>query len=156
GLANRARLVLAESHDDDLAGFKDRTDAHGNRLVGHIFFAEKAGRGIPASDWIERHAASPAGPRGPRLVEANVPGSADAQHLQVNAADFADELLVTLAIIIDLFFWNGPIGDVNVLRSNVHMTKERLLHPAVVTVNVVLGHRVVFVQVKRDYPREIE
>ena len=39
---------------------------------------------------------------------------------------------------------------------NVDVVEERLVHPAVVAVRVVRRHRVVFVEVERDDPREIE
>ena len=46
--------------------------------------------------------AGPAVARRARLVEADVAGAADAQHLQVDAAGPADLLLVAQAIILDV------------------------------------------------------
>ena len=94
------RLVLAEGHDDDLAGLEDGADAHGQGLVRHVLLAEEAAGGVAARHRIERDQARAAVARRAGLVEADVAGAADAQDLQVDAAGPADQLLVAGAVVL--------------------------------------------------------
>ena len=117
GLLHDRRLVLAERHDDDLAGFEDRADAHRQRLVRHVLLAEEAAGGVAARHRIERDQARPAVARRARLVEADVPGAADAEDLQVDAARPANLLLVAGAVVLGLVGRDRAVGNVDVLRS---------------------------------------
>ena len=55
GLTNDRRLVLAKRHDDDFPRLHDRADAHRQRLLRHVLFAEKVRGGIAARHRIERY-----------------------------------------------------------------------------------------------------
>ena len=90
GPRHNGRFVLAEPHEDDLAGLQDGADAHRDGLLRHVVFAEKAAGGVAARHRVERHQARSAVARRARLVEADVPGAADAEDLQVDAARPAD------------------------------------------------------------------
>ena len=85
-----------------LRRFEDGADAHRERLVRHVFLAEEAAGGVAARDRVERDQARAAVARRARLVEADVPGAADAEELQVDAAGPADLLLVAGTVILDL------------------------------------------------------
>ncbi len=95
-------LVLAGCDQDDLAGFENGPDAHGDRLDRDVLGAEEvSGRG-PAGDRIERDQACAR--RGARagFVETDVPGLPDAQNLEVDAARIVDRALVLAAVGVDL------------------------------------------------------
>src|SRR5262249_22722077 len=72
------RFVLAERHDDDLAGFEDGADAHRQRLLRHVLLAEEAAGGVAARHRIERHEPGTALPCRTGFVEADMTGTADA------------------------------------------------------------------------------
>ena len=115
GTADDRRLVLAEGQQADLAGGQDRADAHRDRLVGHVLFAEEiAGRVQP------RHAVQVDQPRaavagGAGLVEADVPGAADAQNLQVDPAGLGDRC--SYAAQYSSTFVARAVGDVDVFGA---------------------------------------
>ena len=110
GLAHNRRLVLAERHDDDLAGFHDGADAHRQRLVRHVFLAEEIARSVAARHWIERDGARSAMARRAGFVEADVPAAADAEDLQIDAARPANLLFVAGAIFLDIGVGIMPSG----------------------------------------------
>src|SRR5262245_36650336 len=74
-------LVLAEREGNDLLGLQYGDDTHGEGLLRDVLLAEEAAGGVPAGDRVQRHQPGPAGAGGPRLVEPDVPGPADAQDL---------------------------------------------------------------------------
>ena len=155
-LAHDRRLVLAEGHDDDLARLHDRADAHGQRLVRHVVFAEEVARGITPRHRIERHRPRPALARRARLVEADVPAAADAEDLQIDASGPANHLLVVDAMLVHFAARHRAVRYVDVLLGNVDVAEKRLVHPAAIAVRVVGRHRVVFVEVEGDDARKIE
>src|SRR5262249_24387232 len=150
------RFVLAEGHDGDLPGFHDGADAHGQRLLRDVLLAEEAARGVAARHGVERDLAGAAVARGTGLVEADVPGSTDAQDLQVDAARPAKLLLVSRAVVDGVLGTDHPVRDVDVVRLDVNVVKKRLIQPAPVTLRVLRRHRIILVEVEGDDAREIE
>src|SRR5207244_9470791 len=116
---------------------------------------ETAG-GVPAGDGVKRHQSSAAMRRRPRLVEADVARSSNAQDLKVNAPYSANHLLISSAIVLYLAVFDHSIGNMNLVCRNVDMIEKRLLHPAAVALLVRRRHGKVFIQVKSDDPREIQ
>src|SRR5205823_9611176 len=112
-------LVFAEGHDDDLPGLQDGADAHRDRLVRHVLFAEKPAARVPAGNRVEGGQAGAAGAGRAGLVEPDVPGPADAEDLQVEAPGPADLQLVGGAVVLDLIGRDGAVGDVDVLSRDV-------------------------------------
>jgi hypothetical protein len=86
GAPDDRRLVLAGGDDHDLARGEDRRDAHRHRLARHVLLAEEVGGRVEARDVVEVDDARAALDPRARLVEADVPGLADAQQLEVDAA----------------------------------------------------------------------
>src|SRR5207248_9603436 len=84
GLLDDAGLALAEGQDEDLAGVEDVADAHGQGLDRHVLLAEEAGGGVAAGHRVERHQPRAAGARRTWLIEADVPGAANAEDLNVD------------------------------------------------------------------------
>ena len=82
----------------DLAGLEDRGDAHRDRLARHVLLAEEVGRGVLAGHQVEGDEPGAALEPRARLVEPDVPGRADAEELEVDAAGGADRLLVAPAL----------------------------------------------------------
>src|SRR4051812_31511732 len=78
-----------------------------------------AGEGDEAGAGIARRAG---------LVEADVPGAADAEDLQVEAARFGNLLFVALAERSDGIGGNGAVGDVDVFRIDVDEAEEVFVH----------------------------
>ena len=90
------------------------------------------------------------------LVEADVAVAADAQDLQIDAAGPADRLFVAQAVVLDFRERHGAVGNVDVLRRDVDVVEESLVHPAVVAVQIVRLHGIVFVEVEGDDARQVE
>ena len=122
----------------------------------HVLLAEEAAGGVAARHRVQRDQAGAAVLGGPRLVEADVAGAADAEDLHVDAAGLLDEQLVPRAVVLGLLRRRGAGGDVDVLVGDVDVVEERLPHPAVVGVRVVGRHRVVFVEVEGDDAGEVQ
>ena len=90
----------------------------------------------------------------PRLVEANVPVVADAQQLQVDAAAGAYLPLVVGEHCLGI--GGHAIGHARVLRADVDVVKEVLLHEAAVALRVVGGKPLVFVEVERAHLGKVD
>ena len=110
-------LVLAGGEDEDLAGLEDRGDAHRDRLARDVLLAEEVGGGVLPGHQVERD--KPGAALGARagLVEADVPGAADAEELEVDPAGRADRLLVAAALGLDLVARDVAARDVDVARG---------------------------------------
>ena len=91
---------------------------------------------------------------GAGLVEADVPGAADAQELNVDAARLGDLLFVPAAVVVHLLDRQRAIGHVPVAGRDVDQVEQVLAHEADVALQLVRLHRVVFVEVERDDVRE--
>src|SRR5262249_34203651 len=135
---------------------QDGANAHRQRLLGHVLLTEEGTGRIAARDRVERDQARATVPRRARLVEGDVAGTADAEHLQVDTAGAANLLLVAGTVILGLVDGDGAVRNVNVLRGDVDVVEERLLHPAPVTLRVVRLHGEVFVEVERHHAREVQ
>src|SRR5262249_45830339 len=140
----------------DLAGVENGADAHRDGLLGYVLLAEEAAGRVLARHRIERDQARAAMARRAGFVEADVPGAANAEDLQVDAAGPANALFVAGAIILDLLGPQGAVGHMNVLRRNVDVIEERFLHPAPVALRIVRRHGVIFVEIEGNDAREVE
>ena len=102
GQPDDLRLVLAPRHEDHPAGAQDRAHAHRQRGARRLLVAAEIARRIAPGERIEGDQAGGGSPGAARLVEADVPGAADAQDLEIEAAGLADQLLVAGAAGVDL------------------------------------------------------
>ena len=102
----------------------------------------------------ERFDAGAGAERGERLVEADVPGLADAQELQVNAAEALDGGLVAAAFLVQVA--REAIGQVGVPRINVHVAEQVVIHVVAVGVRVGGKQADILVEVERAAEREIK
>ena len=59
-----------------------------------------------------------------------------------------DGSLVIAAVLLGLFCRNGAGRDMDVGRQNVHMIKKGFMHPKVVAMWIIFGHRVVFIEIE--------
>ena len=80
-----------------------------------------------------------------RLVEADVAIVADAQQLQVNAADTVDDGVIAGALGRSVEV--RAIGQVDGLGADVHMVKQVAVHEAPIALGVLLRQAAVLVQV---------
>ena len=86
----------------DLARLEDRRHAHRDRFAGDVLLAEEIGRGVPPGHQVERDQPRPALGARAGLVEADVPGPADAEQLEVDASGGLDRRLVAAALVLDI------------------------------------------------------
>ena len=68
----------------------------------------------------------------------------------------ADLLLVALTILLHILRFDRAVGDVDVLRRDVDVVEEGLLHPAPVALRVVRLHGIIFIEIEGDDAREVE
>ena len=85
---------------------------------------------------------------GAGLVEADVPGAADAEQLEVDAPGLADGRFVPGALLVHPIARNVASGDVDVLRPDVELGEQILVHEPMVGVEAPGIHRVVLVEVE--------
>ncbi len=146
--AHDLRLVLPGGEDEDLPCLQDGGHPHGDRLPGDVLLAEKVGGAILSSHQVESDQPGAALDARSRLVESDVPGSPDAQQLQIDAARSADRLLVSPALRLYRFAGNVAPGDVNVGRRDVQLRKQIFHHEPMVGMEAPRSHRVVLIEVE--------
>ena len=76
------------------------------------------------------------------FVEAQLAFLADADHQQVQAAG---QFVEGRAIVGDFRLRNGPVGDVDVFREDVHLVDQRLVEAVVAALGFVAGRGVIFI-----------
>lgn len=154
GLGHGAGLVRPVGQQDDFPAFQDRAHSHGDGVDRHVLdLLEETGivlDGRPGQGFQPGPRTQGAG----RLVEADVAIRADAQDLNVDAADFLDSPLIPIAerpIVA-----GGTGGNVDVLPGNVDVLKEVLVHEVMVALRVV-GHQAhILVEVEGRHLREVQ
>ncbi len=156
GALHDRRLVLARRDQRDLARLEDRRDPHRDRLARHVVFAEEVGGRILAGDRVEGDEPRTRIGRRSGLVEADVAALADAEQLEVDAAHIGDGALEGGGMLGQALARHAAVRDVDVRRDDVHVGEQILPHVAPVAVRAVCAHRVVFVEVEGDHPREVE
>ncbi len=107
-------LVLARCDERDLSRLHDRRYTHRDRFGRHVVLAEEIGGGVAARDGVERDAAGARLGAGSRLVEADVPGLADAENLKIDSASVSDRGLVRVALVVDVVARNVAARNVDV------------------------------------------
>src|SRR5688572_2574112 len=73
-----------------------------------------------------------------------------AQNLQVNTASLFDLLFIILAMCLYTFFTDTPIGDMDISLVDINMVKKIYPHKTVITLQGIIGNRVIFVKIKCD------
>jgi len=149
-------LGLAPGQHHDSACVQDRAHTHRDRVPRHIGFAQEVPGGIPAGHGVEGDQTGARLASGAGFVETDVPGAADAEDLQVNAARLSDCPLVALAPAKDLRALHRAIGDVHVSGRNVDVAEQLLVHEPPVAFGVRAGQPVVLVEVERDHVLEAQ
>ena len=89
-----------------------------------------------------------------RLVEADVAVAADAEKLQINAAQRPDQLVVTAALRLDVL--RHAVRDVCVCLVDVDVVEQVGVHEVAVALLVVACQALVLVQVNRADLAEIQ
>mgnify|MGYP003300403364 CR=1 FL=1 len=145
GLLDDLGLVLAGGDQQDLAGVHDGADAHGVGLTGHIVLGgEEALVGLDGLlgqiDAVGAHGEVIGG-----LVEADVAVVADAQQLQIHAADSLDDGIVLSAGGLGIGILT--VGNVDGIGTDIHMVEQVLVHEVPVALVVGAGQAAVLVQV---------
>ena len=148
--------MLAQRDQQDLAGVKDRAQAHRDGLRGHVLLAKEIAGRVAPRDRVERAHPGAAIGQAKRFVEADVPVAADAQQLNVDAAGLANLLLVPAAMLLQLVRRSQPVGNENVLVFDVDPLEQVLVHPAAITLQPLAAQAQVFVEIEGHDAREIE
>ena len=148
-------LARAGRQEEDLAALHDGRYPHRQGLRRHLrlVVSEEARVGVDrALGQVDD--ARPAVPRGPRLVEGDVPVVPDPQEPDVARTDRLELLFVALTFLLTLL--SHSIEKVDVLRLDVDLAEEVLLHEEAVA--LVVGGREphVLVQVERPDLREVQ
>ena len=134
-----AGLVFAEAQQDDLPGRQDRAHAHGDRPARHVLLAEEiAGRVDPryAVQVIRRVRLSRAEPGSlkPMWPVRPMPSIWISMPPAVG-----DRPLVVVAELPHLVDRKRAVGDVDVLRRNIDVVEQILVHEAVIALQLVPG-----------------
>ena len=147
GAGNDVGLAGAGGQEEAAAAFDDGADPHGDGAARHLVF--------PAEEWPVllhgggRKRLNPgAGVKGgKRLVEADMPGLADAEDLQVDPAAPLDGRLVAAAFLVQVA--REAIGQVGVPRVHVHVAEQVVIHVVPVRVRVGREQADILVQIER-------
>ncbi|MCS4198969.1 hypothetical protein GGP93_000372 [Salinibacter ruber] len=83
-------------------------------------------------------------------------GAPDAEQHEVDSAGLFDLVLVLHAVALHGVRRNVAAGNVDLVRRNVDVVEEVLVHEPVVALQAARVHRVVLVEVKRYHVREVE
>ena len=89
-----------------------------------------------------------------RLVEADVPVGADPEHLQIDAPGIGDFTFVAHAL--GLRIRGRAVEKMPVLRLDVHVAEQVLLHEASIAARVIRRYAEELVEVERRDLREID
>ena len=147
-------LVLAGDDHQHLAGAHDGVGAHGVRLARHLVpGGEEALVGLNGLlgqvDAVGAHVKGVA-----RLVEADVAVVADAQQLQIDAAQAGDHRVIALALGLRVHV--GAVRQVDAVFRDVHMIEQVPVHEAPVALPVLARQAAVLVQVYRGDLGKVE
>ena len=96
------------------------------------------------------HLAGDRGVVGARFVEADVPGAANAQNLEVNTAAILDLLFVGGAVSGNFVALHRAGGKIDVFRLHVDVVEQIGMHEIPVGFRMVAVQAAVFVQVEGD------
>ena len=150
--ATIAALCSPKASMYDLPGVQDRTDPHRDGASWHVLFAEEVAGGVDACDAIQRDQPRSTSPPGPRLVEADVTGSTDAQNLHVNAtaiprsaASYCSQNRPTCSS------GSVPSGMWMLARIDIDQVEQVLLHEPHIALQLVRLHRKILIQIESHH-----
>src|SRR5215472_4040838 len=146
---------VAGGEQENFARFENCADSHGDGAARAFLPGAEELRIVVkrfAAQGFETRARRQA--RG-RLVEADMPVTADAENLEVNPTGGPDRLLVGSAVSI-VVSADATVGNVHIARRHVYVAKEILLHEVLETLRMRAGQALVFVKIERADLREIE
>ena len=139
-----------------LSRIEDRGDAHRDGFAGNVVLAEEVGGGVLPGHQVESDQPRATVEPRTRLVESDVSRSADAEDLEIDAADELYRFLVAVALVLGDPARKVPAGDVDIFRSDVELREEVLPHEPMVGVKASRVHREVFVEIEGDHVGEGE
>jgi hypothetical protein len=155
GFGDGGGFGIAGGEEQDLAGFEDGADAHGDGAAGAFFARSKKLGVVVYSFLVEDFQAGARAKAGRGFVEADVAIAADAKKLQVDAAGLADGVLIGFAVVV-VVAADGAIGDVDVVGIDVDVCKEIFLHEVMEALRMRGGEAEVFIEIESDDAGEIE
>ena len=148
-VAQGARFVVAIDDQQDLLGVAHRADADGQRGLRHLVRVVVEETGVGDKRILGQRAHTRArGQRGEGLVERDMPVDAATAHEQVDAAVGCDLILVALALRLGIRC--QTVEDIDILRRDVNMVKEILVHKVPVALVVLARQTDVLVHIEGD------
>jgi hypothetical protein len=153
---NNISLVLAPCHQRDFPRPQDGAHTHRDGKARHVLLAEKIRRRILTGDAVQRHEPGRRVLRRSGFIESDVSRAADAEDLQIDAAGLVDGPLVSRAVIEDGIHRHRAVRQMDVLRRDVEMLEQLLLHEAEIALAVVASQTVVLIEIEGDDILEAE
>ena len=147
-------LQLTVGDQNDLLCLHDRDHPHRDCLSRHLIFVfEETGvcadGGLVQIDHVRALDEYAGG-----LVEADVTVNADAEQLQVDAAQALDACIILGTLCIHIL--GTAVGDEGVFGTDVDVVEEVGLHEVTVALRIVFGQSRVLIKVDGGYLGEIE
>ncbi len=128
----------------------DGSHAHGDGAGRHFVPSAEVAGGVFDGEVVEVDHARFRGEGGAGFVESDVSRAPDAQNLDVDAARLFDGAFVCRTEGFHFVRLQGAVGDVDVLRKDVHLAEEVMVHEMVVALFRLPFHGHVFVEVEGD------
>src|ERR1700731_4070283 len=119
GLPKNRSLGFTPRKQDELLGFQDRSDAHGDSISRNILFAAEIPSRISASQAIERHHSGSGINCGAGFIEPDVSGASDAENLDIDPSGGPNFSLILLAVAKHFRTRDKAVWHVNIFRRNI-------------------------------------
>src|SRR5690349_18554623 len=155
GLGDGSRFGFAGSEQKNFAGFEDSADAHGDGAA-RAFLTTREEFRVVVDGFLAQNLQACAGTNaGGRLIETDMAVAADTKELKVDSPGIADGLFVGRAVLI-VIAANAPVGDVDVVRIDIDVSKEIFVHEMMKALAVRGGNPQVLVEIESHHAGEIQ
>src|SRR4030095_8952097 len=144
----------AEGEQQHLPCSHDAAPPHRDAVHGYVFRASEVPRRISACLFGERFDPGAGSERRRLFVETDVPFTANAEDLEIDASDAADRLFVVATKCGDIL--RLAVGDVNTIARDVDVVEQVLPHESVIALWMIWTETDVLVEVERGHTGKIE
>ena len=142
--------MFAKGHQQHPTCVKNGADTHGDGAPRDVAFAEEVACRIHAGDAVKGDEPRATIARRAGLIESNMPGTANAQNLQINAARVPYGKFIASTEVCYLILRTCSVRNMNVGGIDIDVFKEMLLHEASVALQLFWTHRPVLIKVEGD------
>ena len=152
-LDNRG-FLLSPRHQNHSPGLHDRPDTHRNGFRGYQIPTTKILYRVFYRQVIQKHLPSLRRDKRARLVKTDMPRTSNTQYLQVDSPSSLDLLLVIPTEFIYFIPFQRSVRDMNILRININMIKQMVVHEIMVALLRLFRHRQILVQIEGNHVTE--